>query len=324
MQVFEYATPTTKEQAVQALGASWGETEVLAGGTDLVSLMKEYLSSPKRVVDIKGIRELRGIAPKGGGLRIGALVTLEELADATAVREQYPALVQAAMGVASPQIRARGTVGGELCQRPRCWYYRAGFGLLAQQDGNPLVPEGENRYHAIFGGGPAYFVNPSSLAPALVALAARIQLFGPQGAREVAAADFFRVPKSHHERENVLKPNEIVAEILVPPATGPNVTYEVRQRTVLDWPLAAAAVALHLKGKTVSSAHVVLGHVAPIPWRSPEAEAALKGNEVSEAVAARAGEAAVRRAQPLSGNGYKAQLARTAVKRAILEAAQGA
>jgi xanthine dehydrogenase YagS FAD-binding subunit len=332
MQVFEYATPTTKEQAVQALGASWGETEVLAGGTDLVSLMKEYLSSPKRVVDIKGIRELQGIGPKASGLRIGplvglhigALVTLQELADATEVREQYPALVQAAMGVTSPQIRARGTVGGDLCQRPRCWYYRAGFGLLAQQDGNPLVPEGENRYHAIFGGGPAYFVNPSSLAPALVALEARLQLFGPQGAREVLAADFFRIPKSDHERENVLKPNEIVAEIVVPPASGPNVTYEVRQRTMLDWPLAAAAVALRLKGKTVSSAHVVLGHVAPIPWRSQEAEAALKGNEVSEAVAARAAEAAVRKARPLSGNGYKAQLARTAVKRAILEAAQGA
>jgi xanthine dehydrogenase YagS FAD-binding subunit len=196
--------------------------------------------------------------------------------------------------------------------------------LLAQQDGNPLVPEGENRYHAIFGGGPAYFVNPSSLAPALVALEARLQLFGPQGAREVLAADFFRIPKSDHERENVLKPNEIVAEIVVPPASGPNVTYEVRQRTMLDWPLAAAAVALRLKGKTVSSAHVVLGHVAPIPWRSQEAEAALKGNEVSEAVAARAAEAAVRKARPLSGNGYKAQLARTAVKRAILEAAQGA
>ena len=236
MQAFEYTTPTTKEQAVQALGSNWGETEVLAGGTDLLSLMKEYLSSPKRAwVDIKGIQELRGIAPQGGGLRIGALITLQELADSTAVREKYPALVQAAEGVPSPQIRARGTVGGELCQRPRCWYYRAGFGLLAKHDGKPLVPEGENRYHAIFGVGPAYFVNPSSLAPALIALRARLRLFGPRGAREVALADFFVIPNSSNERENVLKPNEIVAEILVPPSGGFNATYEVRQRTALDW-----------------------------------------------------------------------------------------
>jgi xanthine dehydrogenase YagS FAD-binding subunit len=333
MQVFEYATPTTKEQAVQALGASWGETEVLAGGTDLVSLMKEYLSSPKRVVDIKGIRELQGIGPKASGLRIGplvglhigALVTLQELADATEVREQYPALVQAAMGVTSPQIRARGTVGGELCQRPRCWYYRAGFGLLAEHDGKPLVPEGENRYHAIFGVGPAYFVNPSSLAPALIALRARLRLFGPRGAREVALADFFVIPNSSNERENVLKPNEIVAEILVPPSGGFNATYEVRQRTALDWPLVAAAVELDLRGKTVRDVRVVLGHVAPIPWRSPEAgEALLKGIQISEETAMAAGQAAVRKAQPLSGNGYKVQLARTAVKRAVLLAAQGA
>ena len=324
MQVFEYATPTTKEQAVQALGASWGETEVLAGGTDLLSLMKDYLSSPKRVVDIKGIQELRGIAPQAGGLRVGALVTLQEFVDAPAVRKQYPALVQAAGGISSPQIRAQGTVGGELCQRPRCWYYRAGFGLLAQQDGKPLVPEGENRYHAIFGSSPAYFTNPSSLAPALIALGARLRLFGPQGTREVPVADFFVIPKSNTGRENVLKSNEILAEILVPPAVGSNVTYEVRQRTVLDWSLVAATVALNLRGKTVHDARVVLGHVAPIPWRSREAEEALKGKEVSEEVAAGAGAAAVRKAQPLSGNGYKVQLARTAVKRAILEAAQGA
>ena len=324
MQAFEYATPTTKEQAVQALGASWGETEVLAGGTDLLSLMKEYLSTPKRVVDIKGIKELHGIMPKAGGLSIGALVPLEELASSAAVKKHYPALVQAAEGVSSPQIRARGTVGGDLCQRPRCWYYRAGFGLLAQEDGKPLVPDGENRYHAIFGGGPAYFVNPSSLAPALIALGARLQLFGPRGAREVPVADFFLIPKSSDARETALKPNEILTEILLPPAAGPNGTYEVRQRVMLDWPLVAAAVALKLEGKTVRAARVVLGHVAPIPWPSPEAEAALKGKAVTEEVAAQAGKAAVGKAQPLSGNRYKVQLARTAVKRAILEAAQGA
>ncbi len=325
MQAFEYATPTTKEQAVKALSDRWGETEVLAGGTDLISLMKDYISTPKRVVDIKGLRELRGITPgKTGGLRIGALVTLEQLAASATVKQSYPSLAQAAAGVASLQIRARGTVGGDLCQRPRCWYYRAGFGLLAEYEGKPLVPDGENRYHAIFGGGPAYFVNPSSLAPALIALGARLTLFGPQGSREVPVVEFFRIPKSNDERENLLKPNELVTEVHLPAGAGRNATYEVRQKTALDWPLAAAAVALKLQGKTVASSRVVLGHVAPIPWHVPAAEEVLKGKAVTEELAAQAGEAAVSRAQPLDGNRYKVQLARTAVKRAILEAAKGA
>ena len=325
MQAFEYAAPSTKEQAIQALGDSWGETEVLAGGTDLLSLMKEHLSTPRRVVDIKGIQELRGVTPQAGGLRIGALVTLEQLASSPAVKQQYPALAQAASGVTSPQIRNRGTVGGDLCQRPRCWYYRAGFGLLAEDEGKALVPDGENRYHAIFGSGPAYFVNPSSLAPALVALGAKIKLFGAGGSREVAASDFFVSPKSAAERENVLKPNEIVTEVLVPPA-GRSATYEVRQKMALDWPLAAAAVALRLDpaSKKVRSARIVLGHVAPVPWVSTEAEEALKGKAVTEETAAAAGDAAVRGAQPLSGNRYKVQLARVAVKRAILRAVRGA
>jgi len=323
MQAFEYASPTTKEQAVKLMASSWGETEILAGGTDLISLMKDYVSTPRRVVDIKGIRELSGIAPKGAGLRIGALVTIEQLANHPLVRQRYPALVQAADGITSPQIRARGTVGGELCQRPRCWYYRAGFGLLAQDGGQPLVPDGENRYHAIFGGGPAYFVNPSSLAPALIALGAKVRLFGAEGPREVAVADFFLIPKDSSDRENVLKPNEILTEIEVPGGAGRNATYEVRQKMALDWPLVAAAVALKLEGKAVKSSRVVLGHVAPIPWPSPEAEEALNGKTISEQVAAEAGEAAVRKAQPLSGNRYKVQLARTAVKRAILQAAKG-
>jgi xanthine dehydrogenase YagS FAD-binding subunit len=325
MQAFEYATPTTKEQAVKALASSWGETEILAGGTDLLSLMKDYLSTPKRVVDIKGIQELHGIAPRGTGLRIGALVTMEQLASSALVKQQYPSLAQAALGIASPQMRVRGTVGGDLCQRPRCWYYRQGFGLLGEYEGKPLVPDGENKYHAIFGGGPAYFVNPSSLAPALIALEAKIRLFGGDGPREVPAADFFVAPKSNGERENILKPNEVLVEIVLPAAAGTrNAIYEVRQRALLDWPLVAAAVALKMQGKTVREARVVLGHVAPTPWLATEAAEAIKGKEVTEETAAQAGAAAVSKAQPLSGNRYKVQLARTAVKRAILQAARGA
>jgi xanthine dehydrogenase YagS FAD-binding subunit len=324
MQKFEYVSPTTKEQAVALLGEKWGEVEVLAGGTDLLSLMKDYIETPKRVVNLKAVKELSGIRFSPNGLRLGALATFADVLSNPAVRRNYPAIWSAVEGVTSAQIRALGTVGGDLCQRPRCWYYRAGYGLLAKDEtGHPLVPEGDNRYHAILGNdGPAYFVNPSSLGPALIALAAKINIHGPKGARSVNAADFFVMPKADGEREYQLAPNEIVTEILVPAPGGmKNATYEVRQKEALDWPLASASVAIKLSGKTVSSARIALGHVAPAPWSARGAEAALIGQMITEEVAAKAAEAAVAGAKPLSRNAYKVQLARVAVKRAILAAA---
>ena len=327
MEAFEYASPTTKEAAVKLLAAKWGETEVLAGGTDLLSLMKDYVTSPKRLVSLQAVKELKGIEYKpSSGLRIGSTATLRELLDHAEVRRQYPALVQAAEGVRSQQLQSVGTVGGDLVQRPRCWYFRGGYGLLAQMDGKSLVPGGENQFHAVLGNsGPAYFVNPSSFAPILIALGAKVRLLGPQGAREVGLDKFFVTPTSSDQREYDLKPNEILTDILVPPAGGAKMAvYEVRQKEALDWPLAAAAVVFNLSGKTVKSARVVLGHVAPVPWPSPEAEAALGGKSVDDSVADAAGKAAVSNATPLSKNAYKVQLARVAVKRAILAAAGGA
>jgi len=327
MEAFEYASPTTKEAAVKLLAAKWGETEVLAGGTDLLSLMKDYVTSPKRLVSLQAVKELKGIEYKpSSGLRIGSTATLRELLDHAEVRRQYPALIQAAEGVRSQQLQSVGTVGGDLVQRPRCWYFRGGYGLLAQMDGKSLVPGGENQFHAVLGNsGPAYFVNPSSFAPILIALGAKVRLLGPQGAREVGLDKFFVTPTSSDQREYDLKPNEILTDILVPPAGGAKMAvYEVRQKEALDWPLAAAAVVFNLSGKTVKSARVVLGHVAPVPWPSPEAEAALGGKSVDDSVADAAGKAAVSNATPLSKNAYKVQLARVAVKRAILAAAGGA
>lgn len=329
MRAFEYANPTTKEQAVGLLGSSWSDAEVLAGGTDLLSLMKDDIVHPKRLVNIKDIAELGGIKSSKTSLRIGATVTIQELIDNPQVAREYPALVHAAEGISSPQIRSRGTVGGEITQRPRCWYYRAGFGLLARapasEGGESLVLQGDNRYHAILGnGGPALFVNPSSLAPALIAYGAKIRIYGSKGSREVAAEKFFIAPQNDNEREYDLKPGEIVTEIVVPSATGvKSATYEVRQKEALDWPLAAATVALKMSGGKVSSASVVMGHVAPIPWRATAAEQALAGKTIDEQVAQAAAEAAVAGAKSLGRNAYKIQLARVAVKRAILEAARG-
>jgi xanthine dehydrogenase YagS FAD-binding subunit len=324
MNNFEYASPKSVKEAIGLLGSKWGETEILAGGTDVLSLMKEYLSTPTRVVNIKSIPGLNVIKKDGDVVSVGALATLQDLIDHKEFGKWFPSLVQAADGVASPQIRAMGTVGGDLCQRPRCWYYRAGFGLIARgPDGEPLVPRGDNRYHAIFGGGPAYFVNPSSLAPALAALGAWVSIEGPTGKpRSVLVSEFFTSPKNGDERENVLAPNEIVTWISIPAGGAKTATYEVRQKEALDWPLTAAAVALKMNGKTVDSASVVLGHVAPTPWRASAAEAALKGKEISEATAEAAGKAATEGAKPLSGNAYKVRLVQTAVKRAVLRAAQ--
>jgi xanthine dehydrogenase YagS FAD-binding subunit len=321
MQAFEYANPATLQEALGLLGSKWGEADVLAGGTDQLSLMKEYLATPKRLVNVKNIKELGGIQNSKAGLRIGATVTFEELAENAEVRKLFPALAEAAHGVSSPQIRNMGTVGGDLCQRPRCWYYRQGFGLLATKDGQALVPNGENRYHAILGNsGPAYFVSASSLGPALVALGAKVHLASASGHREVAAAKFFVTPQNENTREIALLPNEILTEILVPHEGTKNATYEVRQKEALDWPLATASVALKMKGSTVASARIVLGHVAPTPWAATQAEQAITGKAITTESAEETAKAALADAKPLSQNGYKVQLARVAVKRALLQA----
>lgn len=322
MQAFEYANPTSLQEALAMLSSRWGVADVLAGGTDQISLMKEYLHTPKRVVNIKNLKELEGIQKTGDGLRIGALVTMDELARNADVKAGYKSLADAAEGIPSSQIRHMGTVGGDLCQRPRCWYYRQGFGLLAMKDGKSLVPDGENKYHAIFGSGPAYFVSASSLGPALVALGAKVKLVSAKGSREVPVKAFFIAPKEENTREIALRPDEILTEIIVPAAEPHSATYEVRQKEGLDWPLVAAAVGLRMKGTIVSSAVVVLGHVAPTPWESPAAERALVGKTITAATAEAAGKAAVQGAQPLSQNAYKVQLAKVAVKRALLEAAK--
>jgi xanthine dehydrogenase YagS FAD-binding subunit len=322
MQNFEYANPSTLQEATSLLSAKWGEADVLAGGTDLISCMKDHLHAPKRVVNIKGIKELEGITRSDAGLRIGALVTMDELAANADVKSMAKALSDAAAGIPSPQIRHMGTVGGDLCQRPRCWYYRQGMGLLAMKDGKSLIPTGENRYHSIFGSGPAYFVSPSSLGPSLIALGAKIKLVSAKGPREVAASAFFLSPQSESQREIALHPDEILTEILIPAGAVRSATYEVRQKEALDWPLAAASVVLHMKGNAVASAKVVLGHVAPKPWDSADAAKAIAGKAITADTAEAAGKAAVGSAQPLSQNAYKVTLAKVAVKRALLEAAK--
>jgi xanthine dehydrogenase YagS FAD-binding subunit len=324
MDAFEYASPASVKEAIALLGSDWESATVFGGGTDLLSLLKDDVEETKRLVNIKRIGALHAIQNVNSGLRIGAAVTVEQLVSASDVRKNFPAIVDAAEGIRSPQLHNMSTVGGWICQRPRCWYYRNGFGLLAlDADGKSLVEQGDNRYHAIFGNsGPAKFISPSSIGPVLLALDGRVHIEGPNGPRDIAAREFFVTPQKQGDRELAIAPNEIVTEISIPAASRGmrNGWYEVRPKEGLDWPLTSAAVALKMRGDTVESARIAMGHVAPTPWPADDAAKWLVGKAINEENAAKAGDAAVQGATPLSRNAYKVQLARVAVKRALLAA----
>src|SRR5512146_230206 len=277
MRSFEYASAKTKQQAVALLNA---DAAVIAGGSDLLALMKDEVVTPKRLVNIKDIPDLHAVKNVKGETVIGSLKTLGDLSEIPGWDKQFPALHTALNEAASPQIRSVATLGGNLCQRPRCWYFRNGLGLLPKDsNGESLVLKGDNRYHAILGNdGPAYFVSPSTIVPALIAYGARVRLLGPNGAREVELEKFYRIPTSEGARKYDLEPNEIVTEVVIPSPEGiTSGYYEVRQKAAFDWPLAVAAVALTMTGDTVKSARVVMGQVAPIPWIAKEAADALVG-----------------------------------------------
>lgn len=322
MKAFEYAAPENEREVLELLSSQRGTTAVLAGGTDLIGLMKKMIVTPERVVSLKNVESLQSIDADSQGVRYGAMVSLEQLHDHPATLD-YPALWQAVHGIASLQFQSQGTLGGELCQRPRCWYFRDGHGLLA--DHGRRVAEGDSRFHAIFGNaGPAKFVSPSRLAPALIALSASVRVIGPEHGDEAVMPieDLFRTPKREHESEHVLEPNQIVAQVILPAADGRlSANYEVHHGSGQDYPLVTAAAAIMVEQGVVREARVVLGQVAPTPWISHEAAGALAGLPLNEETAAIAGDAAVSVASPLSGNEYKVQLARVAIKRALLAAA---
>lgn len=327
MNAFEYANPKTLEDAVKLLADQWGETEVLAGGTDLITSLKQGLESPRLVVSLKNVDGLSGVSKEGDALRIGATTKLKDFVAHQDVQRNFPGLVTAVNNIGSTQMLNMGTVGGDLLQRPRCWYYRNGYGLFGTHEGQSLVETGENRYHAIFGNkGLAKFVHASSLAPGLIALDARIHMHGPKGERSVAAEKFFAIPEKETARESVLKPNEVMTAIEIPVKGLRNGVYEIRQRKGLDWPMVAAAVAFDTGSSAgaasapVKNARIVLGHVAPIPWYSKKGSRALEGQQVSATSLDNAADAALTEATPLSGNAYKVWQAKVAIRRAGLAA----
>ena len=332
MKAFEWISPTSVSEAVTALKSAPAPQDdddaarPIAGGQDLLTTMKDYLTRPTRVVNLKGIRGLDKIEEDGkGGLRIGALVTLTQLEEHPVVRRNFPGLAEAAHSIATPQIRNLGTVGGNLCQRPRCWYFRLEEAVCLKKGGSECyAATGENKYNAILGGGPSYIVHPSDLAPMLVALGGSVSVMGADGKRNVPLDKFFTLPSEGNlRRENVLKNDEIITEILVPASKfAAHSTYlKFKERDSLDFAIASVAAAVTLgSNKTVTEARLVLGGVAPIPWRVPRAEAALVGKNMNNDVVATAAKIALEGAKPLEKNAYKVPLTQTLVRRALAKA----
>jgi xanthine dehydrogenase YagS FAD-binding subunit len=323
MNRFELARAGSAAEARELLAEKPGSV-FKAGGIDLLDHLKEHLLEPPRVVDLKSIPGLDRITVEAdGSLRIGPLATLARVAAHEGVRRTHSALAQSCQEAASPQIRTVATLGGNLLQRPRCWYYRLESYACLKKGGDVcFAVGGENRYHAIFGGGPSYAVHPSNAAVPLLAFGASFVLEGAQGSRTVPASEFFTSPAKDPERENQLRAGEILTEIRVPAAGGMKSAYQdVRERAAFDWPLVSAAVALKSDGGVVREARVVLGAVAPVPWRSAKAEQALVGRPLDEAAAAAAARAAIFGAVPLSDNAYKVGLVQTLVRRTLMSIA---
>jgi xanthine dehydrogenase YagS FAD-binding subunit len=319
---FAYLDAADEKQAVAALSTERGKVLPLAGGMDLLGLMKDYVAQPETLVNVKKLPNTITV-PAQGLVTIGAAARVADVAAHQALGAEFPALTMAAGGVGTPQIRNAGTLGGNIMQRPRCWYFRnEEFHCLKKGGSRCFAVEGENQFHAIFGDTPCHIVHPSSLAVPVIAYGGRFRVVGPDGEREVEADKFFVMPDRNMYGETVLEPNELVTHLILPRvANVKSGHYEVKFKQSHDWPVAMATVALTMNGTTVENARVVLGAVAPIPWRSREAVAVLKGKAVTPQVAAAAAEAAVKNAKPMSQNAYKVQLARVAVERALARAA---
>ena len=319
MNRFEFARATSIAEALDLLSEKPGSV-LKAGGIDLLDHLKGHLSEPPRIVDLKAVPGLNAIdAEPDGGFRIGPLVTLAQVSAHPALRDAHAALAQACGEAASPQIRNVATIGGNLLQRPRCWYYRLeSYPCLKKGGDICFAVGGQNRYHTIFGDGPCNAPHPSNAAVALVALGAFLTFRSKQGTRTVPAERFFALPGADPQRENSREPGEILDGITLPAAPGLRSTYaSVHERAAFDWPLVSAAVALRVEGGIVREARIVLGAVATLPWRSPEAERSLLGKRLDDSAAEAAARASIQGARPLSDNGYKVELVRTLLRRTL-------
>ena len=323
MKAFANRNPRDLQQAVAMLQQARAEghsAAIVAGGSDLLGMIKERLVTPDVVVNLKSVRGLDQVTIHDNGASIGGLVTLDAVSHHPHLRQHYSALAEAAESVGTPQIRNVGTLAGNVCQRPWCWYLRNGFPCFKNGGNVCYSIAGENQLHAIFGGGPSFIVHPADTAPALVAFGATFRVLGPGGEHKAPAGEFFTLPRVDVARENVLGPEEVLTGIDLPPIAGGTRShyYKVLDREAWTHAVVSAAVVLQMDGDVCRQARLVLGGVAPIPWRLPKVEALLTGQRITPELAKRAGEAAIEGAQPLQKNAYKLPLTRAVVKRTVL------
>jgi xanthine dehydrogenase YagS FAD-binding subunit len=312
---FQHAATLVQQTRQEGRAASF-----VGGGSDLLGMVKEHIDAPDVLVNLKTIKGLDQVKSTAGGAAIGGLITLDALSRHDVIRRQYAVLAEAAETVATPQIRNVGTLAGNVCQRPWCWYFRNGFPCYKNGGNTCFSFGGENQFHAIFGGGPSYIVHPSDTAVALLALDARFRIVGPAGERILPAADFFALPQQNPGRENVLAPDEALAEIQLPaPRTGTRSTYhKIMDREAWTHAVVSAAIVLEMDKDVCRTARIALGGVAPIPWRLPQVEQMLTGQKITESLAAKAAEAALEGAKPLAKNAYKVPLTKGVVRRTLL------
>ncbi len=321
MHNFQYASAADLKRAIALLREP--ESGVLAGGTDLLGELKRGIRSPRRLVNIKALDKLGEISldsKAGKALRIGALVSISEIERHSIVAKEFPSLQQAASWVASPQLRNMGTLGGNLCQHPRCWYFRhPRFPCWLKGGTRCFAVVGENKLHRIFGEGICHSVHPSDLAPVLIAQEARVRIAGPEGEREILLESLYMLPREDHRRTTVLKQGELVTEIRIPLRERPGRGIFLKSMERKAWAFALASVALQLRldGDRVAKGRLVLGGVAPIPWRVKEAEKVFIGQKISEDVVQRTGEAAVSGVRPMRDNVYKVQLVQALVRKVL-------
>lgn len=316
---FAYIRPDSLAEAIGYLALEGAR--VHAGGTDLLGCLRDRVFGVSTVVSIAGLKELRGIeVTPAGGLRIGSLTTIAEIARHPVIRSKYPALSMAASEVASPQLRNQGTIGGNLCQKPRCWYYRGEFECLRKGGNRCYAVEGQNAYHCIFGGDNCFIVHPSDTAPALVALQASVLIAGPNGRRTVAVENFHMPPAVDYTSETVLEPAEIITDIVLPPpAQGLRSSYrKVRARQAWDFALAGVALAIVFNGEQAADSRMVLSGAAPVPWRCTGAEEVLKGRRLNQDRATTAAAAAMKNAEPMEQNEYKIALFRGLIEQELM------
>jgi len=323
MNNFEYAMPDSLEKTLEYLRSP--HTQVKAGGIDLLDLMKENLIAPRRLVNIRDLAELRILdMDKDGRMQIGPALTLSELAAHKKLKGAYRALAQAASQAATPLIRNAASLGGNLCQRPRCWYFRSSDFSCSRKGGNTCFAlDGENQYHAIFGNSDGCaIVHPSGTAVALLALDAQINISNGDDRKEIPIDDFFVTPAQDMQNENVLAADELITAVVIPAEMKNYISFycKLKEKQASDWPLADVAVALRMNGKVCKDARIVLGSAAPVPMRSKKAEAVLMNKKIDKILATRASEAAMENAEPLSLNAYKVPVFKTLIYRTICHA----